>query len=49
MDISKCSNHSKYVVLTDHSSGKLVGNYSTYNKAEVLCIYSPSVFEIESY
>ena len=31
MDISKCSNHSKYVVLTDHSSGKLVGNYSTYN------------------
>ena len=31
MDISKCSNHSKYVVLTDHSSGKLVGNYSTFD------------------
>ena len=31
MKIGSWSNHSKYVVLTDHSSGKLVGNYSTYN------------------
>ena len=31
MKIGSWSNHSKYVVLADHSSGKLVGNYSTFN------------------
>ena len=30
MNIKNWSNQSKYVVLTDHSSGKLVGNYSTF-------------------
>ena len=30
MNINSWSNHSKYVVLTDHSRGKLVGNYSTF-------------------
>ena len=30
MNLSNWSNHSKYVVLTDHSSGKLVGNYKTF-------------------
>ena len=30
MNINSWSNHSKYVVLTDHSSGKLVGNYKTF-------------------
>jgi len=31
MKIGSWSNHSKYVVLADRSSGKLVGNYSTFN------------------
>jgi len=31
MKIGSWSNHSKYVVLADHSSGKLVGNYSTFD------------------
>jgi hypothetical protein len=30
MNAKSWSNHSRYVVLTDHSSGQLVGNYSTF-------------------
>ena len=30
MKLSSWSNHSKYVVLADHSSGGLIGNYSTF-------------------
>tara|TARA_B100001564_G_C20197300_1_gene471138 strand:+ start:285 stop:578 length:294 start_codon:yes stop_codon:yes gene_type:complete len=30
MNIKSWSNHSKYVVLTDNSSGQLAGNYSTF-------------------
>ena len=30
MKLSSWSNHSKYVVLVDHSSGRLSGNYSTF-------------------
>ena len=30
MNLSNWSNQSKYVVLSDHSSGRLIGNYSTF-------------------
>ena len=30
MNAKSWSNHSRYVVLTDHSSGQLGGNYSTF-------------------